>query len=243
MQEYWNGLPYPPPGDLPNLGIKPRSPALQVDSLPSEPLGKPKNTGVGRLFLLQEIFPTEELNWGFLYHRWIFCQLRQQGSPVFVCTQYLFVHTIYWNTVLRITVYVLQTAVLQKGFSLVTYFIYNSMNMSIPIPQFIPWCPFYCLVRSPVRLFQIPQTVACQAPPSMGFFKQEYWSGFPFPSPGGLPNLDQTYVSCTRGIHLFCTSVSLFLLCKQAHLYNLCHLQRHGWTWRLSYRVKEVREK
>ena len=33
-QEYWNGLPNPPPGDLPNPGIKPVSPALQVDSLP-----------------------------------------------------------------------------------------------------------------------------------------------------------------------------------------------------------------
>ena len=40
-QEYWSGLPFPPPGDLPDLGIEPRSPALQADSLPSEPLGKP----------------------------------------------------------------------------------------------------------------------------------------------------------------------------------------------------------
>ena len=36
-QEYWSGLPCPPPGDLPNLGIEPRSPALQADSLTSEP--------------------------------------------------------------------------------------------------------------------------------------------------------------------------------------------------------------
>jgi len=33
-----------------------------------------------------------------------------------------------------------------------------------------------------------PWTVAYQAPPSMGFFRQEYWSGLPFPSPGDLPN-------------------------------------------------------
>ena len=39
-QEYWCGLPFPSPGDLPNLGIKPRSPTLQVDSLPAEPQGK-----------------------------------------------------------------------------------------------------------------------------------------------------------------------------------------------------------
>ena len=40
-QEYWSGLPFPSPGDLPNPGIEPRSPALQTDALPSEPPGKP----------------------------------------------------------------------------------------------------------------------------------------------------------------------------------------------------------
>ena len=40
-QEYWSGLPFPSPGDLPNPGIEPRSPALQTDALPSDPLGKP----------------------------------------------------------------------------------------------------------------------------------------------------------------------------------------------------------
>ena len=63
------GLPNPeiqprsPPGALPNSGIEPRSPTLQMDSLPPEPQGKPKNTGVGSLSLLQQIFPTQELNW------------------------------------------------------------------------------------------------------------------------------------------------------------------------------------
>ena len=40
-QEYWSGLPFPSPGDLPNPGIELRSPALQADSLPSELPGKP----------------------------------------------------------------------------------------------------------------------------------------------------------------------------------------------------------
>ena len=40
-QECWSGLPFPSPGDLPDPGIKPRSPALQADSLPWEPPGKP----------------------------------------------------------------------------------------------------------------------------------------------------------------------------------------------------------
>ena len=39
-QEYWSGLPCPPPGDLPDPGIEPWSPALQADSLPPEPPGK-----------------------------------------------------------------------------------------------------------------------------------------------------------------------------------------------------------
>ena len=42
-QEYWSGELFPFPGDLPNPGTEPRSPALQVDSLPSEPPGKPRN--------------------------------------------------------------------------------------------------------------------------------------------------------------------------------------------------------
>ena len=44
-QEYWSGLPCPTPGGLPDPGIKPRSPELQVDSLLSEPAGKPHCKG------------------------------------------------------------------------------------------------------------------------------------------------------------------------------------------------------
>ena len=40
-QEYWNGLPFPSPGDLPNPGIKLESPTFQTDALLSEPPGKP----------------------------------------------------------------------------------------------------------------------------------------------------------------------------------------------------------
>ena len=40
-QEYWSGLPFPSPGDLPDPGIQLRSPAFQADALPSEPPGKP----------------------------------------------------------------------------------------------------------------------------------------------------------------------------------------------------------
>ena len=59
-QGYWIGVPCPPPGDSPDPGIASRSPALQEDSLPSEPPGKPKNALVGSLSLLQGIFQTQE---------------------------------------------------------------------------------------------------------------------------------------------------------------------------------------
>ena len=45
-QEYWSGLPFPSPGDLPNPGIEPRSPALQADALTSEPPGRPENPSI-----------------------------------------------------------------------------------------------------------------------------------------------------------------------------------------------------
>ena len=73
-QEYWSRLPFPSPGDLPKPGIEPRSPALQVDVLTSEPPGKPwdfqgNSTGVGCHFLLQGlcslpfIWPEAKLWW------------------------------------------------------------------------------------------------------------------------------------------------------------------------------------
>ena len=44
-KEYWSGLPFPSPGDLPNPGIEPRSPALEADTLTSEPPGKARVQG------------------------------------------------------------------------------------------------------------------------------------------------------------------------------------------------------
>ena len=91
-QEYWSGLPFPSLGDLLNPGIKPGSPALQADALPSEPSEKP-----------------------------------------------------------------------------------NDLFSSVQL-------------LSRVQLFATPWTGAHQAPPSVEFSRQEYWSGVPFPSPGDLPN-------------------------------------------------------
>ena len=79
----WVAFPFS--GDFPNPWIKPRSPALQLDSLPAEPQGKPENTGqntgVGSLSLFQWVFLTQEWNRGLLHCRQILYQLSYQGSP------------------------------------------------------------------------------------------------------------------------------------------------------------------
>ena len=80
-QEYWSEVPCPP-GNLPNPGIEPRSSTLQVDSLLSEPPGKPRNTGLGSLSLLQGNFPTQESNWGLLHCRLIFLPPELPRKPL-----------------------------------------------------------------------------------------------------------------------------------------------------------------
>ena len=54
---------------------------IAADSLPGEPQGKPKNTGVGSLSIFQRIFQIWESNWGLLHCRRILYQLSYQGSP------------------------------------------------------------------------------------------------------------------------------------------------------------------
>ena len=87
-EEYWSVLSFPSPGDLPDPGIEPGSPASWQMLLPSKPLGKlpkPKgkstNIGVGSLSLLQGIFPTQVLNQGLLHCRRILYQLSYGGCP------------------------------------------------------------------------------------------------------------------------------------------------------------------
>ena len=104
-QEYWNGLPCPPPGDLPNPGIQPRSPALQVDSLP-EPPGKPKKTGVGSLLLLQGVFATQGLNLGLPHCTQMLYHLSHQGSQ----KNYIKKIFITWITVMVLSLTLSQTS-------------------------------------------------------------------------------------------------------------------------------------
>ena len=88
-QEWWSGLPCPPPEDLPNPEIKPKSPALQADSLLSEPPEKPKNIGVGSLSFLQGIFPNQELHQSLQHCRQILYQLSYEANPkCLICGSY-----------------------------------------------------------------------------------------------------------------------------------------------------------
>ena len=61
-QEYWSGLPFPSPGDLPDPGIEPRSPTLQADALPSELLGKPIAKGI-TYFICPYVHGNEKYLW------------------------------------------------------------------------------------------------------------------------------------------------------------------------------------
>ena len=70
----------------------------------------------------------------------------------------------------------------------------TQMNMPFSLYRSILYCYMYCLV-SHVQLFGNPVNVACQAPLSMGFPRQKYWSGLPFPFPEDLPNPGIKYVS------------------------------------------------
>ena len=69
-------------GLFPTQGYKPRSPTLQVGSLPAKPQGKPKNTGLDSLSFLQQIFPTQEENQSLLHCRQILYELSYEGSPI-----------------------------------------------------------------------------------------------------------------------------------------------------------------
>ena len=68
----------------------------------SEPPGKPMNTGVGSLSLLQGIFPTQKSNQGLLHCRRILSQLSSQGSPKLLLIQYKYFYNLFSDIVLRV---------------------------------------------------------------------------------------------------------------------------------------------
>ena len=92
-QEYWSGLPFPSPGDLPDPGVEPSSPALWTDALPPEPPGSrwlfptPRdlpNPGIEPALCLPFLLHCQQV----LYHQ---CHL---GSPTYYCTIY---YVYFWS--------------------------------------------------------------------------------------------------------------------------------------------------
>ena len=79
--EHWSGKPFPSPGDLPNPGIKPRSPTLQMILYQLSNKGSPRILECCSLSLLQQIFLIQESHQGLLHCKWILYLLSYQGSP------------------------------------------------------------------------------------------------------------------------------------------------------------------
>ena len=129
-QEYWSGLLFPPPGDLPDPEMEPRSPTLQADSLLSEPRGKPLAAAAKSL----QSCPT-------------LCD-PIDSSPTRLPRP--------WDS--------------------------QGKNTGVGCHFRLQCVKVKSLSR--VRLLTTPWTVAYQSPPSMGFSRQEYWSGVPLPSLG-----------------------------------------------------------
>ena len=127
--------------------------------------------------LLHGIFKTQEVNPGFPHCRLILYQLSHKGSP-----------RILERVADPFSSRSFQTRN-QTGVSCIAGGFFTSWaTRTITICNLALYFPSEMKSLSRVRLFATPWTVAYQAPQSMGFSRQECWSGLPFPSPGGLPD-------------------------------------------------------
>ena len=136
--EYWRGLPFSTPGDLPDAGIKPRYPALWADSLPSEPPVWSHYIVLSTAATAKslQLCPTQ-------------CDPIDGSPPGSPVPGILQARTLEWVAI---------------SFS-------NTWKRKMKVKSL-----------SHVRPSATPWTAAYQAPPSMGFSRQEYWSGVPLPS-------------------------------------------------------------
>ena len=85
--EYWDGQPLPSSGDLPNSGIEPRSPALQVYSLPAEPPGKPQSMGDVAILSHHGILSSVE-SFPFLEPDWACTWSKRSNAPA-KCSRFI----------------------------------------------------------------------------------------------------------------------------------------------------------
>ena len=147
-QEYWNGLPFPPPGDLPDPRIKPKPPALQADSLLSEPPRKLQHQG-----------PHLQLN-------------RLSSSLIAVSPKSLQLCPTLCDPIDSSPPGSPVPGILQaRTLEWVAISLSNAWKWKVKVKSL-----------SRVRPSATPWPAAHQASPSMGFSRQEYWSGVPLPS-------------------------------------------------------------
>ena len=122
-------------------------------------------------------------------------------------------------------------------FAFILTFFYRLQYTFKPIWEFKKnVCVCVWQLLSHVRLFVIPWAVACQAPLSMGFSRQEYWSGWPFPFPGDLPDPAIKLGSHIVGRFFFLLFIYLFIswrLITLQYCSGFCHTLKwisHGFT-------------
>ena len=165
-QGYWSELTFSSPGDLPDPGIEPRSLALQADSLPSEPPGKP-NIIAAHVYFRSRTRSSSDF---------CFCITSVSDklfSPNLTCT--------YCSVSFEWLI----------GPWLFGQFCVDCMENTVATSAKEParelvMCTLSRFSR--VRLSSTLWTVANQAPLSMGFSREEYWSGLLCPLPGNLPH-------------------------------------------------------
>ena len=142
-----------------------------------------QNTGVGSLFLLQRIFPTQDRTQvlciaGWFFNNWATREAQKAGF----CSVNL-ERNVHVQTLLVLGVYdsEMVTLILTSSF----WQLCVNMLHSIGARHYIR---SVCVHAQLIWFFATPRNMARQVPLSMGFPKQEYWSGLPFPSPGDLPD-------------------------------------------------------
>ena len=182
--EYWSGLLIPSLGDLLNPGITRGSPALQADSLPSEPPGKPP-----LIYIMRQCWATAKENFAETTASWTKVSLfKVKISPSeHASAPWLMVLFSYlWKT----TQYSVKNRMgpLWAG-SVVTSGLSVPLGLSLCSPY------MHAQLLSHVWLLVIPWIVAYQGSLSLIFPRQEYWSGLPFPSLGDLLNPETETVS------------------------------------------------
>ena len=169
-QGYWSGVLFPSPGHLPNPGIEPKPSTLQVDSLPPETAGKPNWSS--DIYLLMSLLSNS------------FCFIQTETLRIYLCQKPLTCSSLYLDGILtRLKKQKEEIVEIILPYILGKQCI--SENSQTPLLIVLA-----CMLSrfSRVRPCATQWTVAYQAPLSMGFSKQKYWSGFPCPPPGDLPD-------------------------------------------------------